>query len=83
MAEAARLPRGRHSLSREEVAATQRARLMLALTEAVGESGYAATSVADVIGRAGVSRQTFYEQFTSKLDCFLAAFDAACEILLA
>ncbi|QYG95706.1 TetR/AcrR family transcriptional regulator [Iamia sp. SCSIO 61187] len=56
---------------------------MLALTEVVGEKGYAATSVADVIGRAGVSRQTFYEQFASKLDCFLAAFDTAGEILLA
>lgn len=55
---------------------------MLALAEVVGEKGYAATSVADVIGRAGVSRQTFYEQFPSKLACFLAAFDTAGDILL-
>jgi AcrR family transcriptional regulator len=77
----ARLPRGRHSLTRDQVVADQRARMMLALAEVVGEKGYGPTSVADVIGRAGVSRQTFYEQFSSKLDCFLATFDTAGEML--
>lgn len=79
----ARLPRGRHTLTREQVVADQRARMMLALAEVVGEKGYGPTSVADVIRRAGVSRQTFYEQFTDKLDCFLATFDTAGELLLA
>jgi len=83
VAEAARLPRGRHALTRDQVVADQRARMMLALADAVGETGYGPTSVADVIGRAGVSRQTFYEQFSSKLDCFLATFDTAGELLLA
>lgn len=78
-----RLPRGRHTLSRDQVVADQRARMMLALAEAVGEKGYGPTSVADVIGRAGVSRQTFYEQFSDKLDCFLATFDTAGDLLLA
>ncbi len=78
-----RLPRGRHTLTREQVVADQRARMMLALADVVGEKGYGPTSVADVIGRAGVSRQTFYEQFSSKLDCFLATFDTAGELLLA
>ena len=41
------------------------------------------TSVADVLRAAGVSRETFYEQFTSKEDCFMAAYDAAVEVLLA
>jgi AcrR family transcriptional regulator len=40
-------------------------------------------SVADVIDRAGVSRKTFYEQFTNKQDCFLAAYDAGVDRLLA
>ncbi|HEU5150046.1 MAG TPA: TetR/AcrR family transcriptional regulator [Iamia sp.] len=80
---AARLPRGRHTLTRDQVAADQRARMMLALAEVMGEKGFGPTSVADVIGRAGVSRQTFYEQFSSKLDCFLATFDTAGELLLA
>lgn len=79
----ARLPRGRHRLSRAEVARAQRTRLMRGLTEVMGEKGYAATTVADVVGAAGVSRQTFYEQFDDKRACFLAAFDAAGDLLLA
>ncbi|WP_426571531.1 TetR/AcrR family transcriptional regulator [Aquihabitans sp. McL0605] len=78
-----RLPRGRHGLSRDEVRRSQRDRLMLALAEAMAEQGYVGTSVADVITRAGVSRETFYQQFDSKLDCFLAAFDAAADLLFA
>ncbi len=30
-----------------------------------------------MIERAGVSRETFYQQFASKQDCFIAAFEAA------
>jgi AcrR family transcriptional regulator len=70
------LPRGPHSLTREEVAANQRLRLILAMVDAVGEKGYVATTVADVISRAGVSRKAFYEHFTGKDDCFLASYDA-------
>lgn len=80
---ASTLPRGRHGLSRQEVASAQRSRMMLALAEAMAEKGYAATSVADVLARARVSRETFYQQFSSKLDCFLQTFDAAAELLLA
>jgi AcrR family transcriptional regulator len=77
------LPRGRHGLSRDEVVESQRARVMLALAEAMTEKGYAATSVADVLKRARVSRETFYEQYDSKLDCFLQAFDTAAALLQA
>lgn len=62
--------------------ADQRTRLMTALADSMTEKGYVATSVADVLTRAGVSRQTFYEQFGSKLDCFLATFDAAGDLLI-
>ncbi|MGN6693811.1 MAG: TetR/AcrR family transcriptional regulator [Aquihabitans sp.] len=70
------LPRGPHRLSRDDVAASQRSRMLSAITEAVAEKGYANTVVADVIKRSGVSRATFYEQFSSKDDCFRAAFEA-------
>lgn len=43
---------------------------------AVGEQGYLATTVADVISSAGVSRKAFYEHFPNKQDCFLQAFDS-------
>lgn len=76
-----RLPRGPHGLSREEVERSQRERLLLGAAEAVAEKGYAATSVADILRRAGVSRTTFYQQFDDKLDCFLAACAMATDIL--
>lgn len=70
-----RLPHGPHRLNRREVILHQRARIHGAMIEAVATSGYAATSVRQVIGLAGVSRRTFYEHFASKEDCFLATFD--------
>lgn len=77
------LPRGHHHLSRDEVCAAQRGRLLLAMVEVVAEHGYAATTVGDVLKRAHISRQTFYEHFANKEDCFLAAFDQAADLLMA
>lgn len=54
---------------------TQRERLIAAMARTVAAQGYAATSVADVLREAGVSRRTFYERFSDKEDCFLAAYD--------
>ena len=71
---ARRLPRGRHGLSRATVVAAQRDRIMRALIDVMVESGYTATSVGAIIKRAGVSRETFYEQFRSKEDCFEQCF---------
>lgn len=71
------LPRGRHSLSREEVEGSQRERVQRAMAEAMAEKGYALTSVADILRRARVSRETFYELYSSKEDCFMSVFDAA------
>ena len=76
-----RLPPGRHSIAVEEVARQQRVRLMGAMLDAVGEQGYIATSVADVLVRAGVSRRTFYEHFTDKEDCYLQAYDHVARVL--
>jgi AcrR family transcriptional regulator len=74
---ASRLPRGRHHLSRADVARQQRARILDALAEVLTERGYVATPVAAIIERAGVSRETFYQQFASKQDCFIAALEDA------
>lgn len=72
-----RLPRGRHALSRAEVERVHRDRLCGAMAQAMAEKGYVGTSVEDVLKRARVSRQSFYALFSSKLDCFMAAFDQA------
>ncbi|PNE37388.1 TetR/AcrR family transcriptional regulator [Streptomyces noursei] len=77
-----RLPSGRHHLSRDEVVASQRVRMLTATAEVMKEKGYAGTSVADIIRRAGVSRETFYQQFRSKEDCFVQALDAATHQLI-
>jgi AcrR family transcriptional regulator len=61
---------------RDEVARNQRARLYGAMIEAVARRGYAATSVAEVLALAGVSRRAFYELFSNKEDCLLAAYDS-------
>jgi AcrR family transcriptional regulator len=45
------------------------------MVEAVSEHGYAGTSVRQVVGLAGVSRRSFYEQFANKEECFLATYD--------
>jgi AcrR family transcriptional regulator len=79
---ARQLPRGRHGLPREQVIASQRERILHAMAEAMAENGYVGTSVASVLKRAGVSRETFYEQFRSKEDCFEAAYERAFELLL-
>ena len=76
-----RLPRGRHGLTRAEVERAQRARMLEAMADAVMTKGYTATSVADVLRGAGVSRETFYQQFGSKLDCFMSVFEEAASAL--
>ena len=77
-----RLPSGRHRLTRDAVLASQRGRLLEASVQVVAEKGYAATTVADIVARAGVSRRTFYEQFPDKEACFLAAYDTGVELVL-
>jgi AcrR family transcriptional regulator len=76
------LPRGRGKLPRDEVAKAHRDRLLRAMTAAVAELGYANVRIADVVERARVSRQSFYEQFPDKEACFLAAHERGIELIL-
>ncbi|MEU5877151.1 TetR/AcrR family transcriptional regulator [Spirillospora sp. NPDC047279] len=76
------LPRGRHHLTREQVVASQRERLLQGIIEVVAEKGYVHTSVADVLKRARISRETFYEHFSDKQACFLTAFEEGAALLL-
>jgi AcrR family transcriptional regulator len=54
-----------------------RERLLSAMTDAIGDHGYQATTVARVISYAGVSRATFYEHFKDRDDCFETALRGA------
>lgn len=64
------------------MARSQRERLLDAALDVVAEKGYAATTVADLTGEAGISRTTFYEMFEDKESCFLAAYDGAVDVLV-
>jgi AcrR family transcriptional regulator len=77
------LPPGRHKLSRDYVETNQRQRIFDAIADVTSLVGYAAMSVEQITGTAGVSRRTFYDAFKSKQDAFLAALDSATERLVA
>lgn len=68
---------GRQQLPREFIARHQRARIVSALAQETCEKGYRAVTVADIVRRAAIARNTFYENFRSKEDCFLAAQEFA------
>lgn len=76
-----KFPSGVRKLPSELIRAVQRERLIVAMLNAAADLGYLETNVQDVIDRAGVSRPTFYEHFSNKEDCFLAAFDTSAERL--
>jgi AcrR family transcriptional regulator len=60
----------------------QRARILEGMTQAVGEKGYAAATVADAVRAARVSRGTFYAEFSSKEACFLEAYRHGVDVIV-
>jgi AcrR family transcriptional regulator len=58
---------------------TRRQLILEATVRVVGRKGYKASSVADIIAEADVSRTTFYKHFEDKHECFLAAYDTVVE----
>lgn len=55
---------------------SQRDRIIRATAQLAAEDGYGSLTVNSISARAGTSNQTFYANFESKTDAFLAAFDA-------
>jgi AcrR family transcriptional regulator len=68
---------GRPQLPRDFVVRYQQARIIDALAQEVAEKGYRAVRVTDIVKRARVARNTFYENFNGKEACFLAAQEYA------
>lgn len=79
----ARLPHGRHGLSREFVTENQRARITAATIAAVAARGYRETSVTRITTTARVARTTFYGYFAGKEECFLDTYRLIAEHLQA
>jgi AcrR family transcriptional regulator len=65
----------RSGLSRVEVMAIQRRRILDGLAVALAYHGYEDTRITDVVELAGISRPTFYEFFEGKEHCFAAAYE--------
>jgi AcrR family transcriptional regulator len=74
-----KLTGGPHGIPRAVVHEVQRGRLLDALAEVIAEEGYLNTTVHKILKRAGISRRTFYEIFSDKEDCFLAAYQEAAD----
>lgn len=73
----------RRGLPRPYEVRSQREQLLEAMVRVAAAKGYEATTVDDVVQFAGVDRVAFEEHFADKDDCFLAAYDAVIDVLVA
>jgi AcrR family transcriptional regulator len=75
------LPGGHHGLTPEQVSESQRERLLAATAEMIGQQGYSAVPITEIVKRASVANRVFYANFKTKDDAFIAAFDAVADHL--
>ncbi len=66
---------GRPGISKEEVAANHRQRILHAAAELAEEKGYNATTIADITRLAGVDGRAFYAAFGDKQEAFMAVHE--------
>ena len=62
---------------------SERERLLEAMVRIAAAKGYEAATVAEVVEFAGVTEDVFYETFEGKQECFLEAYDAVIDVLVA
>jgi AcrR family transcriptional regulator len=65
------------------VVRSERERLLEAMVRVAAAKGYEATTVADVVEFAALSEDVFYDTFEDKTECFLEAYDAVIDVLVA
>ncbi len=75
--------RDRSRDGRLHVSRAQRARILGAAVELLAEDGYWGLSVDRIVRRVQVSRRTFYDLFSDRDDCLVAAFDGALDDIAA
>jgi AcrR family transcriptional regulator len=56
-------------------AQAQQQRILEAMAKSVAEKSISATTIADIVGCASISRATFYKHFVNKRECFYATAD--------
>ena len=66
---------GRPGISKEEVAANHRQRILHAAAELAEEKGYNATTICDITRLAGVDGRAFYAAFGDKQEAFMAVHE--------
>ncbi len=71
------------ALPRAYAVRSERERLLEAMVRVAAAKGYEATTVADVIEAAAVNRETFDGMFANREACFLEAYDAVIDVLVA
>lgn len=64
-----------HAPALRLVSSPKRQRILEGMLEVVGETGYESASVRAVLGKTGLYRQAFYDNFTDKEACYLEAFE--------
>jgi AcrR family transcriptional regulator len=69
------LAAGGEGVAHPRVVEIQRSRMLAAAAHAVEELGYARATVAHITRRAKVSRRTFYELFSNREECLIAALE--------
>ena len=79
--ERVRAARGRQAPPPEIRATLQRQRLLRAAAAEFAERGYIGATATSIATRAGMSEATFYAHFANKLDCMLALYDRANEVV--
>jgi len=70
-------------LPRAYLVRSERERLLEAMLRVSAAKGYETTSVDDVLAVAGVSREAFDQMFAGKEACFLEAYEAVFDVLVA
>jgi AcrR family transcriptional regulator len=75
------LPGGHHGLTPEQVAESQRERLLAAVATLVAQRGYRPTTITEIAKTAAVANRVFYANFADKEEAYLAAFDAVADHL--
>lgn len=70
-------------LPRAYAVRSERERLLEAMVKSAAAKGYEATTIDDVVEFAGLPRETFEAMFASKEECFLEAYDAVFDVLVA
>ena len=73
------LTAGGDGVAHPRVVKIQRSRMLAAAAQAVEELGYARATVAHITRRAKVSRRTFYELFSNREECLIAALEDVVE----